>query len=537
MCEGAVGGGGAAVVAGVAGEDGEGLSSASADSVKMDSGLGEGGEEEGSWREMRRRQKHLEQQQEPLQGDDDDDGSSGLVEIEMSTFPLDGKRGAEGGLGRLPSLPLTLSCLQYQQGVTATTTRPSAARASCCRGAADVGTAAASPPDDEGLDSANNNNDPTPLPMVSEPESATASTASASCRTPSQDTSNSSSTCGSSSSCDDGEEDDSAATPSDLYRMRDITAGADDSPAAAVAGEQAPAPMSSATGGDCCCCLCGYTLEEGQRVVRSPECAEGLMVHQACFESEDSTPIFSDDSDGGALKFGCDCGQFHPGVGLTAGVYALSLAASDALAPSEALSGAETPGAGARGGGGGDAGAMVSPRHGLRERVREAALEACPTFVQQADPQALAVVDGEVRLRPVNTPAMTPTMLPHGLSPDGLAERFSRQDVLSRAEAEQLLRQGTEVLDKEDNVLELEGETVVVGDLHGQFFDLLTLLKTYGEPPERQYLFLGDYVDRGLYSCEVALYLVSLKLAFPREVHLIRGNHETANQTATCGFK
>lgn len=276
MCEGAVRGGGEAVVAGVGGEDGEGLSSASADSVKMNSGLGEGEEEEGSWREMRRRQKQLEQQQDPLQGDDDD-GSSGLVEIEMSTFPLDDRSGAEGGLGRLPSLPLTLSCLQYQQGVTATTTRPSSARVSCCRGAADVGTAAASPPDDEGLDSTNNNNDPTPLPIVSEPESATASTASASCRTPSQDTRNSSSTCSSRSSCDDGEEDDSAATPSDLYRMRDITAGADNSPAP-VAGEQTPAPMSSATGGDCCCCLCGYTLEEGQRVVRSPECAEGLMV-------------------------------------------------------------------------------------------------------------------------------------------------------------------------------------------------------------------------------------------------------------------
>ncbi|CAN0468849.1 unnamed protein product, partial [Ectocarpus sp. 12 AP-2014] len=501
----------------------------------MDSRLGEG-EEDGSWREMHRQQKQLEQRQEPLQGDDDDDGSSGLVEIEMSTFPLDGRRGAEGGLGRLPSLPLTLSCLQYQQGVAATTTRPSSARASCYGGAADVGTAASSPPDDEGLDSTKNNNDPTPLPIVSEPESATASTASASRRTPSQDTSNSSSTCSSSSSCDDGEDDDSANTPSDLYRMRDITAGADNSPAP-VAGLQATAPMSSATGGDCCCCLCGYTLEEGKRVVRSPECGEGLMVHEACFESEDSTPVFNDDSDGGALKFGCDCGQFHPGVGLTAGVYALSLAASDALVPSETLSRAGAPGAGAKGWVGGDAGAMVSPRDGLRERAREEALEACPTFVQQADPQALAVVDGEVRLRPVNTPAMTPTMLPHGLSPDGLAERFSRQDVLSRAEAEQLLRQGTEVLDKEDNVLELEGETVVVGDLHGQFFDLLTLLKTYGEPPERQYLFLGDYVDRGLYSCEVALYLVSLKLAFPREVHLIRGNHETANQTATCGFK
>lgn len=41
--------------------------------------------------------------------------------------------------------------------------------------------------------------------------------------------------------------------------------------------------------------------------------------------------------------------------------------------------------------------------------------------------------------------------------------------------------QGTEVLDKEDNVLNLEGETIVVGDLHGQFFDLLNLLRTYGK--------------------------------------------------------
>ncbi|CAN0362773.1 unnamed protein product [Hapterophycus canaliculatus] len=61
--------------------------------------------------------------------------------------------------------------------------------------------------------------------------------------------------------------------------------------------------------------------------------------------------------------------------------------------------------------------------------------------------------------------------------------------------------------------------------------------KNRSQPPERQYLFLGDYVDRGCFSCEVALYLVSLKVAFPRKVYLIRGNHETANQTAACGFK
>lgn len=57
------------------------------------------------------------------------------------------------------------------------------------------------------------------------------------------------------------------------------------------------------------------------------------------------------------------------------------------------------------------------------------------------------------------------------------------------------------------------------------------------QPPDRQYLFLGDYVDRGFFSCEVALYLISLKVAFPQKVYLIRGNHETANQTAACGFK
>lgn len=66
---------------------------------------------------------------------------------------------------------------------------------------------------------------------------------------------------------------------------------------------------------------------------------------------------------------------------------------------------------------------------------------------------------------------------------------------------------------------------------------LRSLFAADAQPPERQYLFLGDYVDRGSFSSEVALYLVALKVAFPRKVFLIRGNHETANQTATCGFK
>lgn len=77
----------------------------------------------------------------------------------------------------------------------------------------------------------------------------------------------------------------------------------------------------------------------------------------------------------------------------------------------------------------------------------------------------------------------------------------------------------------------------VVGDTHGQFYDVLNLFAKFGHVSEDHvYLFNGDFVDRGSWSCEVALYLYVLKIIYPQSVFLNRGNHETNDMNKTYGF-
>jgi serine/threonine-protein phosphatase 2B catalytic subunit len=137
------------------------------------------------------------------------------------------------------------------------------------------------------------------------------------------------------------------------------------------------------------------------------------------------------------------------------------------------------------------------------------------------------------------------------LTPEKLAVSFRAQQSLTMGQALFLIDGAIKLLEKEPNVLQLHAPVRIVGDLHGQFFDLLSMLEQCGggQPSSSSssadssaddstgYLFLGDYVDRGAFSCEVLLYLLALKLARPGAVHLVRGNHECRALTAHFGFK
>jgi diadenosine tetraphosphatase ApaH/serine/threonine PP2A family protein phosphatase len=89
----------------------------------------------------------------------------------------------------------------------------------------------------------------------------------------------------------------------------------------------------------------------------------------------------------------------------------------------------------------------------------------------------------------------------------------------------------------EPSLVRLMGSFVVVGDLHGNVDDLIRILERTGYPPNCRYLFLGDYVDRGTNSVEVLLLLFGLKVLFPTEIYLIRGNHECDSICAFYGFR
>lgn len=115
-------------------------------------------------------------------------------------------------------------------------------------------------------------------------------------------------------------------------------------------------------------------------------------------------------------------------------------------------------------------------------------------------------------------------------------DKPNKEICLNEASIKYLCAQTKAILMSQPVYLELEAPLNICGDIHGQFYDLLRLFECGGYPPSANYLFLGDYIDRGKFSLECICLLMCFKIKYPENFFLLRGNHECASINKLYGF-
>ncbi|GLC60870.1 hypothetical protein PLESTB_001685400 [Pleodorina starrii] len=124
---------------------------------------------------------------------------------------------------------------------------------------------------------------------------------------------------------------------------------------------------------------------------------------------------------------------------------------------------------------------------------------------------------------------------------EAMLEEFRQQKTIHKRFAFEIIRQAHTLFRSLPSLVDVtipdDKHFTVCGDVHGQYFDLLNIWKINGKPsPDNPYLFNGDFVDRGSFSCEVIFALLAFKLLHPEHMHLTRGNHESKSMNKVYGF-
>mmetsp|Transcript_1068 Transcript_1068/g.1731 ORF Transcript_1068/g.1731 Transcript_1068/m.1731 type:complete len:323 (+) Transcript_1068:143-1111(+) len=119
---------------------------------------------------------------------------------------------------------------------------------------------------------------------------------------------------------------------------------------------------------------------------------------------------------------------------------------------------------------------------------------------------------------------------------DASIEQLLQCKPLPESDIKALCEKAKEILSEESNVTPVRAPVTICGDIHGQFADLIELFRIGGNCPDTNYLFMGDYVDRGYHSVESVSLLVALKVRFRDRITILRGNHESRQITQVYGF-